>query len=140
MATLQLMSLSGTHTTVETEPPKNLKATVDEVCKTFGLTKDELAQILNIQSRKTLYNWINEEAVPRKSVMIRLFDLLLVAKAWRSSGFNIKKVQLRKPVVDGQSVFDLLSQPKIKQELILFAGTRLSLMATPAERLQSPFA
>ena len=140
VTTLQPSSLSGTHTIVGIGSSKNLKVAVDEVCKTFGLTKDDLAEVLNIQSRKTLYNWVNGEAVPRKLTMNRLFDLLMVAKAWRSSGLTVRKEQLKEPILGDRTVFDLLKQPIVDKQLILFAGSRLSFNSKSAERLSDPFA
>lgn len=140
IASLLPSSLSGTHVTIETEPPNKLKAAVNDVCSAFKLTKDELADVLNVRSRKTLYNWIKGESVPRKAAMAKLFDLLVVSKAWNNSGLDLKKAQLREPVVDSKSILDLLSYPSINQELILFAGTRINLMSASEESLSDPFA
>lgn len=131
---------SGASTKVHTESQNKLASAVNEICLAFGLTKEELAQICKVQSRKTLYNWINGEARPRKSAMSRVFNLLVTARAWRSSGFAAYKEQLHEPVLDNQSVFDLLSQPEIDRERILFAGSRLNLLAPAKKELSDPFA
>lgn len=110
-----------------------------EICSVFSLTKVELADVCKIQSRKTLYNWINEEASPRKSAMKRIFDLLIVAKAWQQSGFHCSRQQLYQPILDGRSIFDLLNQAEINKEVILFAGSRLNLMSQAKNKIQDPF-
>jgi len=139
---------SGSNTQVKTSPQNslvtapqnNLATAVNEICSTFGLTKEELAKVCNIQSRKTLYNWINGEAKPRKSAMNRLFDLLITARAWASSGFTSDRDQIHAPVLEHKSVFDLLSQPKIDRERILFAGSRLNILFPSKDSLSDPFA
>ncbi len=118
----------------------NLEITVEEVCSTFSLTKEEFTKICRIRSRKTLYNWINGEASPRKSAMHRLFDLLVVARAWQHYGFRCSREQLYQLMVGEQNIFEMLSQPKIDKELILFAGSRLNTILSPKRTLKSPFA
>ncbi len=139
VATLLSGSLSGANTQVYTTPQNKLATALDDICLAFGLTKEELTQVCNIQSRKTLYNWINGETEPRKSAMSRIFDLLVTARAWRSSGFSADRDRLHEPVLDDQSVFDLLSQPEIDKERILFAGSRLNLMSPAITELSDPF-
>lgn len=131
---------SGASTKVATPAPNKLAASVNEICTAFGLTKEELAQVCKVQSRKTLYNWINGEATPRKSAMNRIFDLLMTARAWTSSGFIADQEQLYRPIIDGQSVFGLLSKPEIDKGLILFAGSRLNALTPVKGKLSDPFA
>lgn len=131
---------SGANTQVHVTPQSKLEIAVNEICYAFGLTKEELAQVCKVQSRKTLYNWINGEVKPRKSAMIRVFDLLIAARAWRSSGFVADREQLHEPVLEGQSVFDLLSQTEIDKERILFVGSRLNLISPMKKDLSDPFA
>ena len=109
-----------------------------ETC--LGLTKEELAKVCKVQSRKTPYNWINGDATLRKSTMIRVFDVLVTARAWLSSGFTADREQLHQPVLGNQSVFDLLVQPEIDKERILFAGSRLNVLAPENGELSDPFA
>lgn len=130
---------SGTNTQIKKETQHELANTIDEICLVFGLTKDELAQVCKIQSRKTLYNWLNGETTPRKSAMSRIFDLLVTSRAWINSGFPTGKNHLHKTVVGNQSVFDLLKQPEINKELILFAGSRLDLFFSEKNSLSDPF-
>ena len=140
VASLLITTPSGASTQIHAEPQNKLASAVNEISTTFGLTKEELARVCGVQSRKTLYNWINGEAKPRKSAMSRVYDLLMTARAWRSSGFTADKGQLHEPVLDGQSVFTLLSQPIIDKQRILFAGSRLNLISPAASELSDPFA
>lgn len=120
---------------------QNKSATaVNEISLAFGLTKEESAQICNVQSRKTLYNWIHGEAKPRKSEMSRIFDLLVIALAWTSYGFTADRERIHEPVLGNQSVFDLLNKPEIDKELILFAGSRLNMLSPAKDELSDPFA
>lgn len=134
-------SPSGSGTWILVIPPTNdLANAVDEICEAFGLTKDELATICGVQSRKTLYNWINGETAPRKEAASRIFELLITARDWHSSGFVADQKQLHEPVVDNQSIYDLLKQPVINRDLIIFAGSRLNLKFPVKKNLPDPFA
>jgi hypothetical protein len=132
-------NLSGASTSIQVASQHRLTEVVNDICTGFGITKEELAQICNIQSRKTLYNWMNG-AKPRKAAMDKIYDLLVTVRAWTSSGFSVDHEQLFRPVVGGKSVFDLLSQPDIDKDLILFAGSRLSLLTPAKDTLLDPFA
>ncbi len=140
VASLLSITPSGANTQVHTEPQNKLATAVNEICLAFGLTKEELAQVCKVQSRKTLYNWINGDAKPRKSAMSRVFDLLVTARAWLGSGFTTGREQLHEPVLGNQSVFDLLNQSEIDKERILFAGSRLNMLSPAKDELSGPFA
>lgn len=140
VASLLFSTPSGASTKVHAESQNKLASAVNEICLAFGLTKEELAQVCKVQSRKTLYNWINGEAKPRKSAMSRVFDLLVTARAWRSSGFSADREKLHEPILGDQSVFYLLSQTEIDKERVLFAGSRLSLTSPVKNDLSDPFA
>lgn len=121
-------------------PKNNFAQVIDGIVNAFGLQKDELTQVCKIQSRKTLYNWINGDSKPRASAMNRMYDLLLLAKNWRNAGFSSSREDIHLPVVDGQSVFDLLGAEKLDKELILFAGSRIGFRTNPEARITDPFA
>jgi transcriptional regulator with XRE-family HTH domain len=140
VATLLSNTPSGSSTKIDIEAKNNLASVVDEICSAFGLTKEELAQVCKVQSRKTLYNWINGEVKPRKAAMNRIYDLLLSARAWRKTGFSVVLGQLHVPVLSGQSVFDLLSEEQIDRDRILFAGSRLSMLSSKSDNFVDPFA
>jgi len=140
VASLLSSTPSGANTQVRIAPQNKLATAVHEICLAFGLTKDELAQVCQVQSRKTLYNWINGDTRPRKLTMNRVFDLLITARAWLGSGFAADREQLREPVLGNQSLFDLLNQLEIDKERILFAGSRLNLRSPEKEEISDPFA
>ena len=140
VASLLSITPSGANTQVQAVSQNKLATAVNEICLVFGLTKEELAQVCNIQSRKTLYNWINGEAKPRKSAMSRIFDLLVISRAWTSSGFTADREQLHEPALGNQSVFDLLNKPDIDKDRILFAGSRLNTLSPAKDELSDPFA
>ena len=131
---------SGANIKIEAKPQNKLAMAVNEICSAFGLTKEELAQVCMIHSRKTLYNWINGETVPRTSTMNRIYDLLLAARDWVGSGLSINREQLHTPVLNDQCVFDLLNAQQIDRERILFAGSRVNMLSTMNSNLSNPFA
>ena len=99
---------------------QNKSATaVNEISLAFGLTKEESAQICNVR---------------------RIFDLLVIARAWIGSGFTADRERLHEPVLGNQSVFDLLNKPEIDKERILFAGSRLNMLSPAKDELSDPFA
>ena len=140
VASMLNFSISGTKTQVKQNLQNKFAAAVNEICAAFGLTKEELAQVCHIRSRKTLYNWINGETSPRKSAASRIFDLLVVAQAWKHAGFSGQRDLLRQPVLDGENLFDILNHPEIDQELILFVGSRLNFISSAKSTISDPFA
>lgn len=140
VASTLIISLSGTNTQVTQNSQNKFATAVNEICSAFGLTMEELAQVCHIQSRKTLYNWIKGEAIPRKSTMRRMFDLLTIAQAWKHAGFSGDKALLHQPVLGGENLFDILNQPKIDKELVLFVGSRLNLISPAKGNISDPFA
>jgi hypothetical protein len=134
------ISPSGAKTQISPEPKNKLAMAINEICSAFGLTKEALAQVCQVETRKTLYNWINGETTPRKQTMSRIFNLLITARAWTQAGLTIDQAELEQPVLDNRSVLDLLSQPEIDKERILFAGSRLDLARKDQSILIDPFA
>lgn len=133
-------SPSGAKTQVKINGKSRLAGVVEEICSAFGLTKEEFAQICKIQSRKTLYNWINGEAFPRKTTMSRMYDLLLVAREWKKAGFSGSRENLNSRVVDNKSLLQMLSEEQVDRNLIIFAGSRLSLASPQRAKISDPFA
>jgi len=140
VTSILINSPAGSKTQIEKAPQSQLANAIQEICSTFGLTKEELTQVCNIQSRKTLYNWINGEVNPRKSAMNRIFRLLTTARAWKHAGLSNSAEFLHKPILDGKSVLNLLTEPEIDKESILFAGSRLSITSPQANPIADPFA
>ncbi|QYA56419.1 hypothetical protein EGT72_007200 [Acinetobacter johnsonii] len=97
-----------------------------ELIKTvFSMTEVEIAQSIGV-ARKTLFNWKQRESAPNKKKAQNIFDLYLLAKNWKDAGFTTDSFELDSPVIDGQSIKDLLKEDKLDSEKILFAGNRLN--------------
>jgi len=135
-----LRTASGANLFIQPAPKNNIREITDSIRDTFGLSVTALVNICHLQSRKTYYNWMDGKSTPHSSSMSRIYDLLLVAKAWKNAGFPNPKGQLTQPVLDDQSLLDLLNQAPINKDLILFAGSRLNLSAPPQATLRDPFA
>ena len=131
---------SGGNVVVTVPTPNNLVNAVREICNFFGLSKLELTQVLKLQSRKSLYNWLNGETVPRKSTMDRVFDLLIITRALKSSGFSSTNEHMHNPVIGRASMLDLLKETEINQERIIFAASRLQSLMHSNNSLSDPFA
>lgn len=135
--------ISGKEETISQKVESDFKILkiIDYITSCFDLTKDELATICKIQSRKTLYNWIDGISTPRASTMERLFDLFMIAKAWRQAKLPNDRKVLCRPVLQGKSIIDILKDDVLNHEKILFAGTRLILLY-PFNKtvLKDPFA
>lgn len=134
------MPITGAKVHIEDQTEGNLATAVTHICSSFGLTKDELAKACHIQTRKTLYNWINGDASPRKSALRRIFDLHSAANAWKNNGFAPSKEDLHSPQINGKSLFDALCETNIDLELILFIGSRINTMSAPPRKISDPFA
>ncbi len=124
---------------VEPYGPK-LHNVINTLTSCFNLTKDELATICKIQSRKTLYNWADGYSKPRALTMKRLFDLLMIANAWGQAGFPNDHESLHRSILQGGSVFDMLRNDNLDKDRILFAGSRLALTRSDRTSLKDPFA
>lgn len=134
------MPVTGAKIQLEDQTESNLATAVNYICSSLGLTKDELAKACHIQTRKTLYNWMNGDASPRKNALRRIFELHSAANAWKNSGFPSSKVDMYSPQVNGKSLFDALCATKIDLDLILFIGSRINTMSVPPRKISDPFA
>ena len=115
-----------------------LRTTLDEIARTFSLTKDQLADCLLV-SRKTIYNWIDGTSGPQHANLNRLYELKLLCKDWQYRKLSINRQQLSEPVVNSKSVIELLKAERLDRDQILFAGSRLGL-ENIGKRLADPFA
>lgn len=135
---LTYIQISGSNTQFSISPQNEIPSAVNEILDAFGLTKEEAVNVFRV-SRKTLYNWLDKTSAPRKSAKSRIYDLLLTARAWESYGLSNPRAVLDTKIINEQSVLDMLSTEKIDQELILFAGSRLSLSKFGGSELADPF-
>lgn len=103
----------------------HLEDKLETIKSVFALTQAEIAKTIGV-SRKTLFNWKQKEGAPNKQKAQNIFDLYLLAKNWKDSGFTTDSFELESPVISGKSVKDLLKESKLDSEKILFAGNRLS--------------
>jgi hypothetical protein len=133
-------SCSGSNIVTNVHSSNQLALAIEEVSDVFGLTKDELSQVCKVQSRKSLYNWMNGDSKPRKSAMQRVFNLLILAKAVKSSGFSSVGASVHEPIDGDKSIFDLLNEDNLDQERIIFAASRLQLTSWATKALTDPFA
>lgn len=131
---------SGGNVAVNIPAPDKTLSALKEISTFFGLTKLELAQILQLQSTKSLYNLLNGKTETRKSTIDRVFDLLIVTRALKGSGLNTISEFIRQPILNRLSMLDLLKEKVIDQERIVFAASRLQLMTQPVKSLSDPFA
>ncbi len=137
---ITLVSQTGSKTEIQATKQETLECVVKEIMCTFDLTKNEQLRVFQVNSRKTLYNWIDGETRPRKSAMNRIFELLVIARDWKSSGLIANKDNLRQPVIQNKSVLDLLSQDNLNREQVLFAGSRLNNFVESPMTISDPFA
>lgn len=112
---------------------------IDRIKDVFSLTDQELCNVCNISSRRTLYNWRNDDTKkPRTETLKRIFSLLAVSEAWSASGFKYKKEHLHRKIVGGESLFDLLIKNKIDEDLVIFVGSTLT-MDSEVQAISDPF-
>lgn len=139
VSNLNLISLTGSKTEIQVSKQETLDKVVKEIMSTFDLTKEEQSSVFKVSSRKTLYNWIDGITTPRKTAMNRIFELLIIARDWKSSGLIASPESLRKPVVKKKSVLGLLSEDTLNREQILFAGSRLKIFIEEPKTISNPF-
>lgn len=134
------MPTTGAKVKIEDRSEGSLAEAVNHISSTFGLTKDEFARACHVETRKTIYNWINGDANPRKSALRRIFDLHSVADAWKSCGFSLSRADLHSPQAEGISLFEALCKDEIDLARVLFIGSRINTMSAPARTISDPFA
>ena len=69
----------------------------------------------------------------------RLYSLRMLAIDWDSLGFKSMNDKIHEKIVNGLSVFELLTAKNLNSELILFAGSRLDLLHKDRQLLTDPF-
>lgn len=117
---------------------KSVEQVIEDIRLTFDLSVSDFSEVMNT-TRKTVYNWIGANKITKQVVIDRLFSLNVLAEAWREEGFANTKNYLRQPVIDGRSVYDLLSDELLNNDLIMFAGRRLALSSEVPTKIADPF-
>ncbi|MDF2417282.1 hypothetical protein GWP85_07085 [Acinetobacter beijerinckii] len=115
---------SGQNIHIINNQKKPIEQKLDIIKSTFAMTEEEIALRLGV-GRKTLFNWKKQESVPNKDKVQSLFELYVLAKNWIDAGFTTDIFDLETPVLAGKSIKDMLNEPKLDSEKILFAGNRL---------------
>lgn len=118
--------------------PDPLRVVLMQIETVFGLTRDELAKVCGTV-RKTVYNWLDGKSEPRKTSLQRLFELNVIARDWSEAGYASGRTDIRQPLVSDRSILDMLCEEPLDRELIMFAGSRLSIKE-PSIVLSNPFA
>ncbi len=121
-----IIETTGSSITLKVVKQDPLAALLNRIEAAFGLTRDELASISRT-TRKTIYNWLDGTSAPHKKNQRRLFELDVLATDWANYSYPADRVRLKQPAVDGRSVFELLCEDPLDQELVLFAGARVAL-------------
>lgn len=110
------------------KPVNRIFGILETVRETFGLSMEAMIAVCRVQSINTLYSW-RDGVKPHKHAMKRLFELNLIASAWRSAAYPVEESLVRMSVVQGKSVMDLLCTDRLNKDQILFAGGRLTLLS-----------
>jgi len=98
----------------------------------FHLKDDELKLVMELQVDKNSENyWKNRS--------LRHFHLSMLCADWKYNGLKIKRNQLKKPVLNGKSIFDMLNEELINKNQILFAGSRLNFDCITSDNLIKKF-
>ncbi len=113
---------------------------VEEIAQTFGLIEEELLQVSRVKNKYELIPLSGTNAEALKPTFSRIFDLYMIARDWKTTGLSSNAHQLHTPILDNQSIFDLLREEFLDKERILFAGSRLSLLSKTQTALIDPFA
>jgi len=122
----------------EQKSSKSVDNVIRDIRSTFDLSMSDFAKIMRT-TRKTAYNWIAANKVAKQITVDRLFSLSILTKNWNEAGFPNAKNDLRRPTLDGRSVYDLLSDKKLNHELIMFVGRRLALATEVPAKISDPF-
>jgi hypothetical protein len=113
-------------------------AIIREICATFNLSKREFCYICNMGNYAHRSRLAMREIICNPKAYSKIFDLLLTAKAWQQYGFKCSRCQLHDcTILDGESIFDMLSDPFIDEGRVLFIGNRLNLIQKVSAPLSS---
>lgn len=137
--TVDLWFLHNGEGATEPKQVNRIAVALDRIRRAFGLNISELAPVFGVE-RRTIYQWY-DGTTPRDLRLKRIFSLERAAKSWVEDGFPAPGTQLRVPLVDGRSIFDLLSDDSLDLDAIHFAGSRLHLdsQLSASGPLKDPF-
>lgn len=98
----------------------------NELKECFKLNTKELNSVLSIKNKDKYIGWYGIFC-PEKMRRLRAFHLSMLCVDWEYYNLEIDRKQLKKEVLNGQSIFKMLHEDPINKEKILFAGARLNL-------------
>lgn len=93
----------------------------------FSLKDDDLAKVIKV-SRSTIHTWRTKEDIPKEYNSKRVFKLFMLSSNWKDKGFSVNKNSLRMPIIENESIFDMLISDDIDSHKILFCGNSLSIL------------
>ena len=93
----------------------------------LSLNLSDLAAVLRV-SRPTIYSWLRDESAPQAQNLLRMRQVFRVARIWPGISRKPLGSRLRTPVVEGQSVLDLLSEERLDTELVRTALVSCALL------------
>nr|WP_298889937.1 hypothetical protein [uncultured Acinetobacter sp.] len=122
---LILQTRSGQNIGIINNQKGSIEKKLDLIKFAFDMTDEDIAQRIDV-GRKTLFNWKKQESSPNKEKVQAIFELYMLAKNWLEAGFSTEAFDLEAPVLAGKSIKDMLREPMLNSEQILFAGNRLN--------------
>ncbi len=93
----------------------------------FSLKDDDLAKVIKV-SRSTIHTWRTKEDIPKDYNSKRVFKLFMLSNNWQDKGFSVNKNSLKMPIIEDESIFDMLISDNIDSHKILFCGNSLSML------------
>lgn len=117
----------------------NTNSLIEKIQNTFNLTVEETADVCGV-TRKTLYNWKDGDS-PQKSKYKRLIEVAYIADQWMNSALSSERMLLEKPVYNGRTIMELLTDKHLDKDAIIFAGSRLQFKSiNDSAPIEDPFA
>ena len=119
--------------------PTGFESVLAKIRATFNLKPVELARACKAPSYEVLMDWAAAGAIPLEEVSHRVFILWVLVEDWTERGFVFDREEMCKPLVDEQSVLDMLTEENLNREKIMFAGSRQTVMLSPLRRIEPLF-
>jgi hypothetical protein len=125
----------------DTQLSISLRERFGEIKRVFSLTEKELATILLLDSPDTLVGWTKDSSPIIEQIAIdRIFSLVMLTKDWESHGYTVSRDTLHRPIIEEECLFSMLSAQHLDKSLVLFVGSRLTLIELNESVIPDPFA
>ena len=105
---------------------------------TFSLTNEDLAKVL-MSERQIVHNWMSGDDQPSRRKATRILELDNIANLWAQGGFSTGSSINLVTGRSGYSSMELLSQPNLDRDKVIFHGTSMYFDSDLTE-LKDPFA